>query len=910
MNKTLDLKALVAIQEALERFYPRELGLEGSVEFKKWGEWPSKEVFWEQLKTYPEFKNIKTQKEASGLLQKLIDEKTKGAEAPGQPDSNLPQNREANEELRKKSEELHTETREGSKQAVETMQKRQQEMYEEAQKLKKQAEELKNNEQLTKDLTGKKIYAKIEVEDTPSLDEDKQQKLERYKELSKNKPETAKEELAKELEVSIEKQFAKEDLTKEEIKSIARETASETIETLSKIDSPDYVPTTYQTAILTAVAVDDKVVPKVAISKSATEIVKNSAGHVAVFKIQPELLTRGIIETAFGKDFTNFVLGVDPSKVEVTLVETIPQNLPREELVKYKEVNLQNIRESHTNILEWNSSVLEKASSVGKGYADRYMSSGIANFITRRIEALPVNSVVKKVVTTPEMQAMFFAKFGVGSPVVWQYANPTLMKLFGQNQLAGAAFSTVGRITGKPIVTAVTGEVAGQVAGKVATQAAGKATGAGLGATIGAITGLSGGPLAIVTAAVGYVIGEVFGKVISKLKVWWTKNKDKIAPILGVGVGLSFARFGFGPAILGGAGTYLLFGGTATALLFGPMRFFAILGRNIGITIATPVIVTLLVLPPLVAFIMLVINNSAYVVPPSPLSFNRGGVITSPYIDITKTATPPGPFENSDLPLTVTYTITIKAKKGPLTNIKIDYACRVVKSNSSTVCPEPNGTIPTTTSGISPSAPFVFSYSQTYDPLNFEDSFVTDTVTITADEPSAKNIQAAAAATIKIGEPPEECPTEELWPTSNGVITQGAYTNGSHKGTESIDIGVSSTNVFTTHSGVVVFSGFDSCYGNEIKIKSSCGGKEFISRYSHLEARSVTNGASVSMGQVIGRSGNTGTCTTGPHVHYEFRFWPDGKPSWPNNPPFMMRPYIPRDVPRGCENSISCGVSF
>ena len=103
--------------------------------------------------------------------------------------------------------------------------------------------------------------------------------------------------------------------------------------------------------------------------------------------------------------------------------------------------------------------------------------------------------------------------------------------------------------------------------------------------------------------------------------------------------------------------------GSLATFATGAFGVLGFIGRSVGIAIATPVIVTLLVLPPLVAFIMLVINNSAYVVPPSARTLATMGQVVSPYIDIQKVASPAGPFQNSDLPKTIEYTITITAKK-------------------------------------------------------------------------------------------------------------------------------------------------------------------------------------------------------------------------------------------------------
>lgn len=55
-------------------------------------------------------------------------------------------------------------------------------------------------------------------------------------------------------------------------------------------------------------------------------------------------------------------------------------------------------------------------------------------------------------------------------------------------------------------------------------------------------------------------------------------------------------------------------------------------------------------------------------------------------------------------------------------------------------------------------------------------------------------------------------------------------------------------------------------YGNLLEIF----GKQFLTRYAHLDSFGVSSGDNVSKGQVVGRVGNTGR-STGPHLHFEVR---------------------------------------
>jgi murein DD-endopeptidase MepM/ murein hydrolase activator NlpD len=84
-----------------------------------------------------------------------------------------------------------------------------------------------------------------------------------------------------------------------------------------------------------------------------------------------------------------------------------------------------------------------------------------------------------------------------------------------------------------------------------------------------------------------------------------------------------------------------------------------------------------------------------------------------------------------------------------------------------------------------------------------------------------------------------------------------------HEGIDfSAEIG---TSVLATASGTVVRSEWDHTFGNVIEIKHA---ENFLTRYAHLNKRSVAVNAQVQSGTHIGEVGNTGR-STGPHLHYE-----------------------------------------
>ena len=94
--------------------------------------------------------------------------------------------------------------------------------------------------------------------------------------------------------------------------------------------------------------------------------------------------------------------------------------------------------------------------------------------------------------------------------------------------------------------------------------------------------------------------------------------------------------------------------------------------------------------------------------------------------------------------------------------------------------------------------------------------------------------------------------------------TAGASTNHG-----AIDIGVSYQPVYAAEAGVVVAASYWSGYGNFIMIWHKARG-ELYTCYGHLSSFNVSSGQSVSRGQQIAVSGNTGV-STGPHLHFEVR---------------------------------------
>lgn len=462
----------------------------------------------------------------------------------------------------------------------------------------------------------------------------------------------------------------------------------------------------------------------------------------------------------------------------------------------------------------------------------------------------------------------------------------------------------------KSFVGNLFGRIGQQIFGKIAKKALktiGKKVATKIATTVA--TQVAASAIPVIGNAVVLAGQIIIGKIkdfISRLKS--KEGKERVLAMI-------FGSMVVGGIVLGGPlGAFLVVGGLVPGLGFMVTKAggFGPLGTSVGgygqaflagITgvllpsIGAPIIAAVISIPILIAIILFIINSGAYVVPPKTSIV--AGLIESPYISVTKTANPAGPFENNELPITIEYTIEITAKKGTLSKIVFEDECRVIKDGNKPGCPSPSSKAPEKPKIISPTSSFSFSYSRTYSSPTFEDSLIIDTFTVTADASEKQGAEAATTASVIIGNPPDECPNG--WPAF-GSLTQGAYAPFTHRNAEAIDIGLGTGNTITArHTGLVRSFGNVGPYGKHVEIISICDGKEFFSRYAHLSVVSVQTGQIITMGQAVGLSGNTGN-STGPHLHYEFRD-PSGPKKYPTNPPYMMTPYVPKDLPRGCSET-------
>lgn len=109
-----------------------------------------------------------------------------------------------------------------------------------------------------------------------------------------------------------------------------------------------------------------------------------------------------------------------------------------------------------------------------------------------------------------------------------------------------------------------------------------------------------------------------------------------------------------------------------------------------------------------------------------------------------------------------------------------------------------------------------------------------------------------------------------------GVVIRDYSSEIGHMG---IDFGCKqNTPVMAAAGGLIIFSDYTVRDGNVVIIDHGNG---YLSMYKHLSSLMKKEREYVHQSEVIGLSGNTGTNTTGPHLHFEI--WKNGKPINPGS---------------------------
>ena len=507
------------------------------------------------------------------------------------------------------------------------------------------------------------------------------------------------------------------------------------------------------------------------------EVAKTSV-LMTVFSENQDNLYRTLLVRSVGENLTNKVLGF-PETV-YTLSET-PRDGSFELKLDQLQTNSFSLQESPVfEVL--NSPSLDLARSGAKSQLSDFATSTLKNLpkegfqgrISQFISSKNFDSIAPFLGMSTEATYIGTNFFGKAITTLLPNYAPAIANLSARLGLDIGIKAVAPIVTEKAAETglAITGGATKKVAGGVVGKGLmALATKVGLGSTITAIGQALGSFAPIVGNIIAFIATSLFGKIIEKIN--WKKVKEWSAAIIGGVAGLIALPFlGLGAALGIGLGTAALsvglgagMGGlTLGGIGAGIAGFFGALGGAFLGAVGMPILVTLLTFPVVVALILFVINTGAYVVPPTSLSIGQ----ENPYISVEKTVVRAGPFQNTALPITVEYTIKITAKISPLSNVRLDYKCEVLRKGTKPNCPDIGDSIPGTDKigTISPSNSYSFKYTMTYSGNSFTDSFVSDTITATVDTPEKLGITTSGSASIIIGKPDVAC---------YKVLTTGQY---------------------------------------------------------------------------------------------------------------------------------------
>ncbi|MCJ7554741.1 MAG: M23 family metallopeptidase [Ignavibacteriaceae bacterium] len=104
-----------------------------------------------------------------------------------------------------------------------------------------------------------------------------------------------------------------------------------------------------------------------------------------------------------------------------------------------------------------------------------------------------------------------------------------------------------------------------------------------------------------------------------------------------------------------------------------------------------------------------------------------------------------------------------------------------------------------------------------------------------------------------------------------GFISRDYKPDQGHKGLDFV--AKENTPVYASAGGYIVFANFTPQHGFIIIINHAHG---YVSKYKHCSLLVKKEGETVKQGELIALSGNSGTDTSGPHLHFEI--WKDGNP--------------------------------
>lgn len=382
-------------------------------------------------------------------------------------------------------------------------------------------------------------------------------------------------------------------------------------------------------------------------------------------------------------------------------------------------------------------------------------------------------------------------------------------------------------------------------------------------------------------------LGDILYSIFTKPALGWLRNVLAVgfgagALFLPVSIPLKILFLGiggmFGTVQMGAGGSSFLTSGLGAAGRAGVRLSYALTALpGIPVALILGAILLAVLLPGFLAY------QSAQT---QALFLPQGGFADrqSRYIGVSKT-TPQTDFENTNIPDTIPFKITVTSPQGKLTNVSIsDQATASGKDISETI-----GTQSWKVAQIADSWTTDYSLNISSELKNkIRDSTIINIVTVTADVEGVSGTQTSSSSlAIQIGTPPDECPSG--WPIANGWVNQGPDGPATHQGNEAIDIhGNVGDPVLATLKGTA-YPFVDKYGGHDVELFGTCNGRTIRVLFVHLDGWSVpTVGKLVRRGEQLGIRGCTGECHS-PHLHYQFK---DGFK--------MAPPFIPVAVPRGC----------
>jgi hypothetical protein len=790
MSKLPDLNLLTSrqIEEVLktcDSYLGKKLGLEGAIENTKLPilitslnlSWDTPDSFENDLNIWTKQKNIRS---TYTVLYQVWEQKL------GQ-EKNVEKTTPSKDELeasKKEAERLE-------EQRVKSTAKSQKDVDEFIKKQKTIAEEAKKAKETLKD---KKVYVKVVQPEPAKLTPDEQKAFNNLQSMAKSTPRVLVENITKTIEEKLPetlKQSASPDETHYYAESVA----------ITAVDNLRAGPGSVDkdSVVLASLSNNPSALDKLGISESDKKFIGKASSDMATLKALPYRTNQQILTSIFGNNVTEQILGPDPSTFDVSFT-----NNPQEST---DSVPLDRLAETYQGVA--GNPFFSQIQSFGIDKIKGKLIDSGKEKILGQISKLPADSFLGKITASEKFGGIInllkpsqtIEATNLFGKLVMNFSPEFAPVVSGIGQLIGVDFGlvsvptivvatpgfvpleavTIGSTfpTTAPIVSA-TGQVAKKGLGGLnvslgnAVARGGSALLAKIGLTTASKTlaamvgtGLAG-PLGFIATTLAF---ELFGKLIEKLGPWIKKHQEDLKIIGGLLLGGGILINSIPMAIIGG----LIFTPIAIKTGFSLARiasrtafFFGRIGASMAITIATPIIVVLVVFPILVAIILFIINSGAYIVPPqSPLA----GVITeNPYIGIEKKAVPPGPFSNTTQ--TITYGVTITAKKGNLTNITIADECKAISKGGSIGCPATS--LPTPPDSISPSAPFSFSYTTTYDAGTNSDSIMTNVIKVSALAESSQQ-SANGSVSIIIGSPPSAClSVDGSWPAQFKTIIDNA----------------------------------------------------------------------------------------------------------------------------------------